>query len=102
MHKNVFDTKNTDDLPDVIKKSLRKPKEGKSDHKIVELLKLAKGSLSVDEIMVGYYRLHKEIKTRRQIIAIIYRMCKDPRSKIVRLKGKSGVYRFVKTQGVER
>lgn len=91
--KNLFDLEYLDDLPDDLKSDLKILKRDDFELKIIELFKRSSGELNIDQIQAGYFRLHNEIKDRRQMTAKLYTMCKDSKPAIKAIEGKKGVYK---------
>ncbi len=90
---DLFDVFNLSDIPveigDIKKDSFA--------NDIVELFKIAKRELSVDEVTVGYYRKFsvgekKAIKTKTQIMNKLYALSRDDSSPIFSVEKKKGVY----------
>ena len=66
---NIFEI--TDDLPDVLKSELTGVKETKIA-RLIALLKIANRPLTLNEIIIGYYRKYNEVITRKKAIGILY------------------------------
>lgn len=90
MIKDIFDTKNTADLPEQLQKEVTK----EFDNNIIELFKIAKRPLHINEVTVAYYRKYGIKKTKRQIITKLYNMSRQINPKIIKYN-KKGYYRFV-------
>lgn len=86
---DVFDLRNVSDIPDEIKKELNT--YSLSD-RILELFDIAKRNLSVDEVVVAYFRKFNEVKTKKQIMSKLYSMSKTANAKIKSVSGCKGVY----------
>lgn len=94
---NIFDIKNTEDLPEDIKKNIRKIGDGREINEDTKrLMKLfdLKNPLSIDEIIVSLYRLHGIQKDRRWICYTINNWV--TRGVFRPEKGKKGVYKKIK------
>ena len=91
---DLFSLENIDDLPESVKKELKAFKRDNFEKKLIELFKLATSELNLDQIQAGYFRLHKEVKDRRQITTKLYNMSKSDRPAIESIEGKKGVYRL--------
>lgn len=93
---DLFDIYNLADIPAELKKELRQ--DDLSDQ-IVELFKIAQRDLSVDEVVVAHYRKFvqgtlNQPKSKKQIMAKLYNIGRDPKSPISPVTGKKGVYRL--------
>ena len=87
---DVFDTRNTDDLPEQLQKAVRK----EFDNNIIELFKIAERPLHINEVTVAYYRKYGIEKTKRQIMTKLYNMSRQINPKIIKYS-KKGYYRYV-------
>lgn len=75
MSRNDFNpTLSIRELPPELVKEL-KLSNGVED-KILEVFRKGGGILNVSEVLVGFYKLHGEVKTRRYINSALYRMSK--------------------------
>lgn len=75
---------------DGLPKELLKELGSKSQYeKVMEIFKVGGTSLNVSEILVGYYRVHNEVKTRSFVTNLLYRCC---HKKLIRPTGKKGEY----------
>lgn len=90
MTDDIFDTKNTDDLPEQLQKEVTK----EFDNNIIELFKIAERPLHIDEVTVAYYRKYGIKKTKRQIMTKLYNMSRQINPKIIKYN-KKDYYRFV-------
>ncbi len=70
----IFDTSNLEDLPPELIKELKLA--GDVDNTLLNLFYDAKGTLDLSTLLVGYYRKHKEIKTRQYMMTTCYRLVK--------------------------
>ena len=59
------------------------------EDKILEVFREGGGVLNVSEVLVGFYQLHTEVKTRRYMTARLYRMKQNG---LLRPTGKKGEY----------
>ena len=59
------------------------------EDRILEVFREGGGILNVSEILVGFYRLYNEVKTRRNMTATLYRM---KQKGLLRPTGKKGEY----------
>ena len=79
--KSIFDVSNINDLPDQIKKDLdqlrKKPKKFSIRRNLIELLNIAERSLSLEEIVVGYYRHYNQSPRAHSIYAAICKLVKN-------------------------
>lgn len=71
---SIFDTDKLDDLPPELIKELKLA--GDVDNTLLNLFKEAGGTLDLSSLLVGYYRKHKEIKTRQYMMTTCYRLVK--------------------------
>ena len=92
--KNIFDLSNTSDIPDEIKKELNALKMDGFEKRLIELFKIAKCDLSLDQVQVGFFRKYGENKERRTITAKLYNISRGEHAPIESVGGKKGVYRL--------
>ena len=89
---DIFDLSNVDDIPDEVKEGIVVDVVAT---RILELFKIAKRPLSIDEITVAYYRKFKDedddLKTKKQIMGKVYNMSRERNAKIKSVEGKKGV-----------
>jgi len=79
------------DLPDELMEQLSIKKNGDDvEIAIQEIIEAAGGAMSLDQIIIGYYRKTGEVLKRNLINAKLYRMGK--KDLIYSLPGKKGVY----------
>ena len=90
MTDDIFDTENTADLPEQLQKKVTK----EFDNNIIELFKIAKRPLHIDEVTVAYYRKFGIKKTKREIMIKLYNMTRLKNPKIIKYN-KKGYYRLV-------
>jgi hypothetical protein len=96
--KNIFDLKDTKDLPFELVAEL-KTNEGVSnvfEYNLLKLFEDAGRELNIDEVTVSYYRKYKVYKKRSSILMKLYQMSKRDLSKIVPVPYKKGVYKLKK------
>lgn len=93
--KNIFDLLDLSDVPKKLLTDLSVVNSGDFENKIIEVFRRAKRELMLDEVTVGYYRLHNEEKERRQIMAKLYHMSRSDSPAIQSMKGKKGVYKLM-------
>lgn len=86
---NLFDLNLTDDLPAEVKGNLKPTRLHENSLKMMELFDLKK-ELSIDEIIVGFYRKFKLEKSRSWLSTTLYNLSKQ--GFIHKVKGKKGVY----------
>ena len=97
---NLFDLKDTSDVPEIIAKELTVNKIDDFEIKIIELFKKALDGgleeLGLDQIAVGYNRLYGEVelKTRKQLSIKIYSMVNSDKPHILAVKKRKGVYKL--------
>lgn len=89
MDKNIFNISDVSDIPDACRKSLKGKNIRDDSQKLLSLFEM-KEELSIDEIIVGMYRLFNIEKTRTWISSTLYNM---GRKKLVK---KSSKGRYVK------
>lgn len=72
MKDNIFDTKNTSDLPDEVRQECKKFFRNDTE----QLLSLfdIKDSLNIDEIIIGLFRKYKLQKTRTWVSSTVYNL----------------------------
>jgi len=87
MKNNIFDVSSVDDLPQELKKELKKKNLNANDGKILELF-FDKNDLTIDEILIGLYRKHKVIQKRSWVSNRLFSLSKAGKIKKVR----KGVY----------
>jgi len=88
--KNIFDLKNLSDIPEVLIPELNLTSA--IDDKILALFKQKNNrTLNLSEIVIGYYRLYGEEKSRNYFMVTLYRMYKKG---LVEKTSKKGEYRI--------
>jgi hypothetical protein len=90
MSDDIFDIRNTDDLPEQLQKAVKK----EFDNNIIELFKIAERPLHINEVTVAYYRKYGIEKTKRQITIKLCNMSRQINPKIIKYN-KKGYYRLV-------
>lgn len=70
----IFNTDDLSDLPPELIKELKLA--GEVDTKLLWLFNEAGGTLDLSALLVGYYRKHKEVKTRQYMMTTCYRLVK--------------------------
>ncbi len=70
----IFDIDNISDLPPELIKELKLA--GDVDNSLLSLFHEAGGTLDLSTLLVGYYRKHKEVKTRQYMMTTCYRLVK--------------------------
>lgn len=93
--RDIFDLSDLSDLPQEIKSELNVMKRDDFENKIINVFQRARRDLTLDEVTVGYFRLHSEQKERKQIMSKLYNMSRSTRPAIESVAGKKGVYRFI-------
>lgn len=92
---SLFDLQNLSDLPKDFREELSINRRDDFEMQIIDLFKRAGGELSLDQVQVGFYRLYKERKERKQIMSKLYNMSrKSGAAAIESVKGRKGVYRL--------
>lgn len=69
---SIFDTNDLSDIPAELIGELRLA--GDIDRTLLELFYEARGTLKLSALLVGYYRKHKEVKTRQYMMTTCYRL----------------------------
>lgn len=93
MTENIFDLTDVSDIPDEISTELTYDVFAQN---ILTLFNKAGRNLTINEITVGYYRLFKEVKTKRQIMLKLYNMARAKEAKIKSIPNRKGMYGVVK------
>lgn len=91
MTENTFDTYCRDDLPESIKSQL--PKDNWWD-RIFNLFILAKRPLTIDELLVGYYRQYGVVYNKQTLANNIWQLTKRHGGRVEKIKGKKGLYKL--------
>ena len=97
MKNKIFDLINIKDLPDSIRRYLPTKRKGFGDtieEKMFDVLKMSKEPLDTSEVLVGYYRLHKEEVKKGSIAAYLSQHSQGTNSKIKRVS--HGLYELRK------
>lgn len=79
------------DIPPELMKELNLDDEYQIDRKILTLFEKAGGTLNISELLIGFYRVHNEIKTRQYINGKLYRLTKKG---LLESTGKKGGYKL--------
>ena len=91
---NIFDIEELDDIPDQIKLVLncikKKKKKKTMVDKIIELLSFTEQPVSVDQIMVAYYRFFKESPKKGFLYAELSYLLKNDKVSKKSVTSKSG------------
>lgn len=90
--KEIFNTKNLSSLPSSLAREISKKKSGKSESMILSLFEFTSKKLTIEQIMVGIYRLHEEIKEKKWVKASIYRLVRTNKLKKTKTKKGETVY----------
>ena len=93
MTENIFDLTDVSDIPAEISAELFCDVFAQN---ILKLFNKAGRNLTLNEITVGYYRLFKEVKTKRQIMLKLYNMARARNAKIRSIPKLKCVYGVVK------
>lgn len=78
------------DLPEELKKELNLDTD--PDLKILKVFQEGGGILNLSEVLIGYFRIHGEVKSRRFMMSACHRMV---RKGTLRPTGKKGEYDIV-------
>jgi len=89
MEKDIFDLSAIDDLPKKCAEELRLINIGKETKAVLDLFDI-KNRLSIDEIIVGLYRLHKLEKTRTWVSSTLYNLSR--KELVKKVEGTKGEY----------
>ncbi len=87
---DIFDVASISDLPDEMRKEIEARRLDDFEVKIMELFKIANRALSIDEVMVAFYRKYHILKNRRQILNKLYQIAKTGNSDLIMVK--RGIY----------
>lgn len=96
MEKDIFDLKDIADLPKTLKNELTVHKMSALERNIIELFNISKLELSLDQILVAYYRKYKKEFTRREMTAKLYNISRSINSPIESIIGRKGIYKLKK------
>lgn len=87
----IFNFKETRDIPDSLLKQINIFKIREDSQKLFHLFKL-KQKLSIDEVLIGLYRLYGIQKTRVWVSSTLYNLS---RKKLVKkVEGENGTYKI--------
>jgi len=86
MLRDKFNPLNHQGLPNRLINELRTRKE--LDGKIIKIFKHGGGVLNISEVLVGYYKLFNEIKSRQRVTQELYRLHKKGLLKPTKNKGE--------------
>ena len=92
---NIFNTDSISDLPSDVLKALpkrrlrRKGQRSEKYHKILGLMRLADRELAAHEIVVGYWRQHSEVVTKRDVYSTVQTLINDGKA----VRKDFGVYK---------
>lgn len=93
MTENIFNLTDVSDVPAEISSELSYDKFAQN---ILKLFELAGRNLDVNEVIVGYYRQFKEVKTKKQIMVKLCNMARGKNPKIKSVGQGRGVYGVIK------
>lgn len=71
---SIFSTENLNDIPPELIKELKL--SGDVDNTLLKLFMEAGGTLDLSSLLVGFYRKHKQVKTRQYMMTTCYRLVK--------------------------
>lgn len=91
---DIFNLDDVTDLPRSLQEELVINKRDDWEKRIIELFKLAKSPLSLDQIIVAYYRKYSLSIERRKMTAKLYNMCRSFKPAIESVEGRKGLYQF--------
>ncbi len=86
---NIFDTEDISDLPAELVKELKLASD--VDNILLTLFLEAGGVLDLSTLLVGYYRKHKEVKSRQYMMTTCYRLVKKGFLEPTDNKGEYGI-----------
>ena len=89
MSKDIFDTSDLSDIPDIIRYDV----EDVMENNIIALFNIAKRKLHIDEITVAYYRKYGGEITKAQMRTKLYNMSRKINALIAPTTGK-GFYKL--------
>ena len=92
MEENIFNLDKIDDLPEAYKKQLKLLNVRDDTRSLLALFDL-KDNLSIDEILVGMYRLYKVEKSRVWVSSTLHNLGK--KGLIRKIDGTKGKYRKI-------
>lgn len=84
-----FSPLNTEGFPDKLKKQLA-PSTGEA--RFLEIFRQGGGVLNVSEVLVAFYKIYGEIKTREYVVYSLHRLRKKG---LFKRTGKKGEYAYV-------
>lgn len=87
---SLFQMNDLSDLPDTLRNRLKEPRKIKKEEPFVELFRLANRPLSFDEFIVAFYRKHKVVLDRREVINKLYALSQRRNNQICPVS--KGVY----------
>ncbi len=89
MEKDIFDLAKIDDIPKACADELRLINISKETKLLLNLFEI-KNRLSIDQIIVGMYRLHKLEKTRPWVSSTLYNLSR--KGLVKKVEGTKGEY----------
>lgn len=87
MGRSDFSPYQTSGLPEELKKELNLA--GNTEAQLLRIFEEGGGTLNVSEILIGYFKLFKEVKKRVFVSSLLYRMRKNG---LISPTGKKGEY----------
>lgn len=86
---------NISDLPDELRQQIAAVRVDELEQKILQLMSgFFDGAATVDEVLVGLYRLTGKVYDRRKIAGKLYRMVNSTPPLLRSVEKKRGVYRI--------
>jgi hypothetical protein len=89
---NIFQLADVGDLPPELVKSLKATRRDGLENRLIELYQQAGRPLTLDEVLVGFYRKYNEILDRRVLINKLYTMARAVSPAIDSVPERKGVY----------
>ena len=86
---NFNPIKNFYKLPMELKKQLNLASN--EERAILEIFKKGGGTLNISEVLVGYYKIYGETKSRKYVITTLYRMAKKQLLESTEKKGEYSI-----------
>jgi hypothetical protein len=96
---NLFNLTEISDLPKSVAVRLKSSLSRKRFEPWLELYRIAGRPLTLDEFIVGYYRTHKVVLDRREVINRLYWMAHCAKPMLVAVPRRRGVYALSQGNG---
>jgi hypothetical protein len=89
---DIFQLSDVGDLPAELVEKLKATKRDSLETRLIELYQLAGRELTLDEVLVGFFRKYNEILDRRVLINKLYTMARAVSPAIESVPERKGVY----------